>query len=155
MVSLDIYGIKNDIHPSNKQGFGTRLAQTALGMVYGQDIPWQSPEYDRISVEGNALTVHFRHTGTGIKSTFADSETGKDVREFLLAGSDKVFHPATAVITSENTVVVTSDQVQEPQAVRYAWRKSPHVDLVGDGNLPVSPFRSDDWELWPIDSANH
>ena len=145
MVALDIYGEKPDIHPSNKEGYGTRLAQTVLGAVYGHDVPWRSPAYERAEFNGNTVTVHFKHSGAGLRSRTGDTS----VRDVLLAGADRVFHPATATITGPTTITVTSDAVSNPVAVRYAWRQSPFVDIIGDGDLPASPFRSDDWELFP------
>jgi|GEM_PF-1584334 len=146
MVSLDIFGEKPDIHPSNKQGYGTRLAQTVLGMVYEKDVPWRSPEFTSVRYEDGTALLRFDHVGGGLRNLNGD----ESLREFQLAGKDQVFHPAEARITAPNEVTLSSDAVAQPVAVRYAWNQAPHTDLVGEGNLPVSPFRSDDWELFPL-----
>jgi sialate O-acetylesterase len=61
-----------------------------------------------------------------------------------VAGEDKVFHPATATVEGD-TVVVTSDQVSKPVAVRYGWKNFPVANLANKAGLPASPFRTDDW----------
>ena len=63
---------------------------------------------------------------------------------YLVAGEDKVFHPATATIEGD-TVVVTSDKVSKPVAVRYGWKNLPLANLANKAGLPASPFRTDDW----------
>lgn len=145
MVSYDIYG--RGIHPASKEAYGSRLAVTVLGMVYGKDVPWCSPEFEKAEPEGREMRLSFAHGGNGLKIRTGDGET---LNGFTIAGPDGVFHPASAEIHGQDSVKVRSDQVADPVAVRYAWARSPVANLVGDGNLPVSPFRSDDWELYPL-----
>ena len=63
---------------------------------------------------------------------------------FTVAGDDKVFRPTTASI-EDDTVVVSSEQVSKPVAVRYGWKNFPVANLANMAGLPASPFRSDDW----------
>lgn len=144
MVSYDIYG--RGIHPSSKEAYGERLALTVLGMVYGHDVAWRSPEYQGIQVADDALVVQFAYVGAGLRPR-GDEAT---LTGFTVAGEDGVFHPAEASVIAADQVQVRSAAVTNPVAVRYAWGNNPVANLVGDGDLPVSPFRSDDWELYPV-----
>jgi sialate O-acetylesterase len=66
------------------------------------------------------------------------------VREFSMAGSDRQFHWASAVIEGDS-VLVSSPEVAAPVAVRYGWADSPECNLFNLEGLPASPFRTDDW----------
>jgi len=69
---------------------------------------------------------------------------GEPLKGFAVAGADKKFVWAEAKIEGE-TVVVGSDQVAEPVAVRYAWADNPVCNLYNKEMLPASPFRTDEW----------
>jgi sialate O-acetylesterase len=90
------------------------------------------------TVEGKAIRVHFTHAGDEL------SARGGDVTSLEVAGVDKVFHPATAVIETD-TLLVSSPDVPAPVAVRYAFMNAPQANLYGDSGLPAAPFRSDNW----------
>jgi len=143
VVTYDIYS--RGIHPAKKQEYGIRLARAVLGKIYGKDLDWVHAKYDRIEVQGERLLIHFKDAGSGLKTT-----DDKPPRDFTLAGKDRVFFPATATVVDEDTIALSSAEVPNPVAVRYAWQNSPATNLVGDGGLPISPFRSDDWELYPV-----
>jgi sialate O-acetylesterase len=132
-------GEATDIHPKNKQDVGKRLALLARHVAYGQNgFVWSSPLFRQATREGNAMRVWFDHTGTGLKTRGAGP-----VKGFVIAGADGNFVPAEAKIEGA-TVVVSSSQVPEPQAVRYAWDYNPDANLVNSAGLPASLFRSDD-----------
>jgi len=139
-VTMDIGNVK-DIHPKNKHELGKRLALWALAKDYGKDnIVYSGPLYKSMKVEADKIRISFDHTGSGL--TANDS---KELTWFTIAGNDKVFHPATAVIDAD-TVVVSSEQVKEPAAVRFAWEQSALPNLSNKDALPASPFRTDKWE---------
>lgn len=69
---------------------------------------------------------------------------------FQIAGPDKHFVDAAAVIDGD-TVVVSSDQVPNPVAVRYGWRDDALLNLFNKENLPAFPFRTDDWPAIPAE----
>lgn len=142
MVSFDIYS--KGIHPAAKEAYGIRLAKMALGMVYEKDFVWRSPEFSNANVEEGRMVVSFSSVGEGLRAKQGE------ITGFTLAGEDGVFHPAKAEIAGKDKIVVMSGNVLAPVAVRYAWSKSPKANLVGDDDWPVSPFRSDDWELYPV-----
>ncbi len=135
-VTIDI-GEAHDIHPKNKQDVGLRLALAARALVYGEKIVHSGPIFRQLTREGSRLRVWFDHVGGGLRARGA-------LKEFLVAGADRVFHPAQAAIEGD-TVLVWSDEVKEPVAVRYAWANFPEATLFNAEGLPASPFRSDDW----------
>ena len=136
-VTLDIGNPKN-IHPANKLDVGKRLAAWALAKEYGKKVIYSGPLYQRIKVEKNRIRIDFKYCGSGLMAA------PSDLRGFEIAGVDRQFHPAEAVIRG-NQVVVQSNNVKEPVAVRYAWSNTPTATLFNKEGLPASSFRSDDW----------
>lgn len=137
-VSIDI-GDAADIHPKNKQDVGWRLAQWALGATYGKAVVISGPLYKGMKVVGSTVVCEFEHVGGGLVARAGD------LKQFAIAGQDRVFVWADAKIEG-NTVVVSSAEVAEPTAVRYAWANNPEgCNLYNQEGLPASPFRTDDW----------
>src|SRR5690606_14760153 len=135
--AIDI-GDVADIHPKNKQDVGKRLALAARHLVYGEAVVHSGPAFTGASFDGGAATLAFDVDGLAVRGDGV-------LQGFRLAGADRVFHPASATI-EDDRVVVRSDAVQAPVAVRYAWQDAPvDANLVGASGLPASPFRSDDW----------
>lgn len=138
-VTID-NGDSLDIHPRNKKLVGERLSRWALKNQYDKkDTIASGPLYTSMQIENSKIRIHFDYAA-GLYS--------KDgaLKEFTIAGSDGVFVPAKAIIES-NTVLVWSDAVQVPAAVRYAWRNIPFPNLYNKADLPASPFRTDNWKL--------
>ena len=136
-VTIDI-GDANRIHPQNKQETGRRLALIARAKTYAENIPYSGPIYKTKVINGNKIELEFTHTDHGLLSK------GDTLKGFTIAGSEKKFYPARAII-SGNKVIVNSDDVPNPVAVRYAWANNPSCNLYNGANLPASPFRTDDW----------
>ncbi|HEY8896959.1 MAG TPA: sialate O-acetylesterase, partial [Niastella sp.] len=136
---IDI-GEANDIHPKNKQEVGRRLALIANKQVYKQNGVASGPMYTNFQKAGNRIRINFTNTGSGLAT-----KDGKEVTGFAIAGKDKQFHWAKAIIEGDH-VIVYSDQVAEPEGVRYAWADNPECNLVNSENLPAIPFRTDDWK---------
>jgi sialate O-acetylesterase len=138
-VTLDI-GERLTIHPPQKEQVGQRLAYLALAKTYGMEgFGYHSPKYDSFTVKGSTVVVKFKNAFNGLTSFL------KDMTTFEVSGADKHFYPAKAVIKG-STVEVSSDQVKEPVAVRYAFKDFVAGDLFGTDGLPVSSFRTDDWD---------
>ncbi|UPK67387.1 sialate O-acetylesterase [Chitinophaga filiformis] len=137
--AIDI-GEANDIHPKNKQEVGRRLALVANKMVYKQEGITSGPVYKHYRKEGNRIRLSFINTGAGFST-----KDGKEVSGFAVAGEDKQFYWAKADIEG-NEVVVYSDKVAAPVAVRYAWADNPECNLVNSAGLPAVPFRTDEWK---------
>lgn len=137
-VLIDI-GEAGDIHPKNKPEAGRRLALNALALTYGQHIPYSGPMYSTYRIEDGSIRLYFSHTDGGLVA-----EGGKSLEGFYIAGADRVFHKADAVIEG-NTVVVSSPEVGFPVSVRYGWANNPVCNLYNGAGLPASPFRTDRW----------
>ena len=139
-VTTDV-GNPKDIHPTNKQDVGHRLATNALKLDYGQNIPYSSPLYESVAFDGPRATVTFKYVTSGL---LAKDKYGY-LKGFEIAGEDKVFHYAKAEING-NRVIVSSPDVPKPVAVRYAWADAPDdANLYSAEGIPVSPFRTDAW----------
>lgn len=138
-VAIDI-GTSKDIHPRNKQEVGRRLALLARAQVYGEGVDCFGPVYRDFAIEGGAIRVRFEHAQIGLVTH------GPKLQGFSIAGADKVFHPATARIV-KNAVMVSSDAVKHPIAVRYGWANDPQPapTLYNGAGLPAPPFRTDAW----------
>jgi sialate O-acetylesterase len=133
-----------DIHPRNKQLVGKRLSLWALHNDYGKkNIIVSGPLYTSMKVDGNKIRISFDYN-KGLTAT------NGDLKEFTIAGDDQVFVPANAVIEG-NTVVVWSDNIKKPVAVRFAWKNVPKPNLFNGAGLPASPFRTDNWKLFTQD----
>lgn len=137
-VTIDV-GDPQDLHPHRKAEVGDRLALWALGTAYHAPIVYSGPLYESMLVEENKIRIRFARSGSGLAA-----KGGAQLQGFAIAGKDRRFHWATATIGG-NTVVVSSPEVPEPVAVRYAWADSPDCNLINADGLPASPFRTDDW----------
>jgi sialate O-acetylesterase len=141
VVSTDI-GNANDIHPTNKQDVGKRLAFSALKTTYNQLLTVISPLYKDVKFEGNKAIINFENIGSGLK---VNDKYGY-LKGFEMAGEDKKFYYAQAQIV-DNKVIVSHANVAKPVAVRYAWTDAPvDANLFNQEGLPASPFRTDSWE---------
>jgi sialate O-acetylesterase len=136
---MDI-GEKDCIHPSHKQTGANRLAMLALEQTYGmKGISAESPVFKEMKVEGNFVELTFDHAPNGLTSF------GKELSCFEVAGKNRRFFPAKAYIGGDG-VKVFSPSVTEPVAVRYAFQDFVVGDLFGTNGIPVSSFRTDDWD---------
>ncbi|MCH2367939.1 MAG: chitobiase/beta-hexosaminidase C-terminal domain-containing protein, partial [Planctomycetes bacterium] len=133
-VITDIGNLR-DIHPRNKQEVGRRLALVALAKDYGRDIVYSGPVYKGMKVEGSKVRISFDHTGSGLAS-----RDGKPLSRFEIAG-EGAFVAASAVIDGK-TVVVSSDKVKAPSAVRFGWHQLAEPNLQNPEGLQACPFRS-------------
>jgi sialate O-acetylesterase len=136
-VTIDI-GDPNDVHPANKRDVGLRLSLAAQKIAYGRDVVWSGPICDSVKFEGSRAIVSFKHPGGGLVAR------GPALTGFALAGDDRRFVWAEARIEGP-TVIVSSPDVPQPVALRYAWADNPECNLYNREGLPASPFRTDDW----------
>ncbi len=139
VVTTDIGNVR-DIHPRNKQDVGLRLALWALAETYGKDdIVYSGPLFKGGDIEGDKIRIRFDHVGSGLVAR--DDEP---LSWFQIAGEDKQFVDAVAVVDGD-TVVVSSDEVETPVAVRFGWNQIAEPNLMNKEGLPASPFRTDSW----------
>lgn len=141
-VTTDI-GNAKDIHPTNKQDVGKRLAAIALNNVYGKKMVYSGPIFKSQEIKGNQIVLSFDNIGTGLSTT----DPNGILKGFEIAGADKIFYPAKAII-KDNKVIVSCDKIQNPVAVHYGWADDDtEINLFNKEKFPASPFRTDDWEM--------
>ncbi len=137
-VTMDIGNVA-DIHPRNKQDVGKRLGLAARAVAYGEDCVYSGPIYKSMEISEDKAVVHFNHTDGGL--TAVDGP----LRTFEIAAEPGKFVPAMAEIDGD-TVIVHSNEITNPIAVRFAWKDDALPNLFNAAHLPASPFRTDDWE---------
>ena len=136
MAVLADCGDSLDSHPALKQPVGHRLALGAKAIAYGQQITYSGPIYKSMKVVGNTIEVEFDFIGKGLEAR--DGE----LRDFEIAGADKKYVPAKAVIKGDK-VIVSAIGIEHPTAVRMGWFNYPHINLFNKDGLPASSFRSE------------
>ncbi len=148
VVTIDL--LNNDIHPPNKIDVGERLAAWALAKDYGRDVPFSGPLFERVEFSNDRAVVHFRYADNGLmvavkSGTSQPKRTSETtLSHFELADKSGQWFPAQAEI-SGRTLVVRSNNVVHPAAVRYGYEVDPqHCHLYNTEGLPASPFCSDD-----------
>jgi sialate O-acetylesterase len=134
-VTADI-GNETDIHPTQKEPVGGRLALAARAIAYGEKLEYSGPVYDSVKVKGGQVILSFKHVGGGLVAK------GGELKGFTIAGADGNFVPATAKIDGTK-VIVTNPSVASPVSVRYGWANTPDVNLFNQEGLPATPFRTD------------
>ena len=135
-------GEGKDIHPKNKHDVAARLVRWALAKDYGIQIKYRSPEFKSLAIQGNKAIVTLDLFGSALRA-FDVAEA----RGFAVCGEDKVWHWATGKVIAPDKVELTSDKVAKPVHVRYAWADNPVCNLFSSEGLPVTPFRTDNFEM--------
>lgn len=143
IVTTDLAGNARDIHPTNKRDVGLRLAHLALRDAYGLPGPEaRSPEFAGMRhVADGRIELTFRHVGRKLRT-----RDGRNPTHFRVAGADQVFKPASARLAGDK-IVVWSKEVTKPVAVRFAWHETAVSNVVNSSDLPMAPFRTDDWPV--------
>ena len=138
VVAIDI-GEWNDIHPLNKEDVGKRLALAAENIAYGEkNIVYSGPVYQSMQIDGNKVSITFTNIGSGLMA-----KGNTELKYFSIAGANKKFFWAKAKI-EDNKVIVWSDVITHPVAVRYAWADNPEgANLYNKEGLPASPFEAE------------
>ena len=136
-VITDI-GEWNDIHPLNKEDVGKRLALAAEKIAYKENIVYSGPLYQSMKIDADKIIISFTNIGSSLIAKDGD------LKYFSIAGADKNFVWAKAIIKN-NKVIVWNDIIKNPVAVRYAWADNPEgANLYNKEDLPASPFRTDE-----------
>lgn len=134
-VAIDV-GDARDVHSKDKEEVGERLALVALARHYGKNIPYSGPRFASVEKRSGTLELSFTHTDGGL------AVKGGKVEEFSVCGEDRKWHWADAKIVGES-VVVSSSEVPNPVAARYAWQANPKATLFNGAGLPAVPFQTD------------
>lgn len=138
VVTLDI-GNPVNIHPSNKQDVGKRLADWALAKTYNKNVPYSGPLYKSMKVEKDKIVISFDHCDELVV------KQSEDNNNFLIAGTDSVFKNAEVKIDNDQ-LILFNPEIKNPIAVRYAWSNTATATLFNKEGLPASSFRTDNWE---------
>ena len=139
MATIIDIGDAADIHPRNKKEVGDRLWLAARNAAYGENLVYSGPMYAGHTIQENKVTLRFTHTAGGLETSDGQAPIG-----FAIAGADSVFHWADATISGDR-IILTSPEVDEPIAIRYAWADNPATNLYNSEGLPAVPFRTDKW----------
>jgi sialate O-acetylesterase len=142
VLTMDVGEAKN-LHPVNKKPVGERLARTALNRNYNYlDLAYQGPHFESVQFQNSEAVVYFEPetVESGLKTN-----DGESPQFFELAGEDQKFYPANARIDRDQ-IIVTSNKVEKPVAIRYAFTNYPVTNLENGEELPAVPFRSDNWD---------
>jgi lysophospholipase L1-like esterase len=159
MAVLIDTGESKDIHPQSKDIAGERLARIALARTYGKAIPFSGPIYNSMKVEGSRIRISLQHLEGGLlageippeypvmrrrgeTAPLERNSPNSELEGFAICGADRDWVWAEAKIDGD-TVLVWSDKVIAPVAVRYAWAENPTCNLYNQADLPASPFRTD------------
>ena len=147
IVTTDLYNwsAPGNIHPNKKEEVGRRLALWALHDCYGKkELDPSGPNYREMKIEGDKVRLFFDHTAGGLICP-GGSPASRHLKGFMVAGEDRQFHNAIAVVEGE-TVVVWANGVHEPRTVRYGWDCFIEFSFYNLAGLPASPFRTDHWK---------
>jgi sialate O-acetylesterase len=137
-ITLDL-GDATSIHPPKKKEVADRLLMNALNQTYEMKaIKHLSPRFESQEIKENGILLKFKNIELGLYAF----DTLKD---FEIAGEDKVFYPANAKIIDKKNILVSNEKVPNPVAVRYAWRNFVEASLFDNSLLPISSFRTDNW----------
>ena len=138
VVTMDI-GNPLNIHPSNKEGVGSRLARLALAGTYHRQIASSGPILNHTSIKGGNVVLQMSSVGKGLRLVLRDGDNG-----FRIAGADGEFHKANVKVERDR-LVISSEEVSTPLAVRYGFTNTSEATLFNSDGLPASSFRTDDW----------
>lgn len=147
VVTTDV-GLQHDIHPTDKEPVGERLALAARRTIYKQaSVAAFGPTFRNVKINKNKAIVTFDNAGDGLIA-HGGMASGQPVSEkelvgFMIAGADGKFVPAYVEIVGKNTVAVSSPDVPSPVAVRFGFENFPVLNLWNKNGLPAAPFRTD------------
>jgi len=165
-ITIDL-GEAGDLHFRDKKTIGDRLFLIAAAKHYGERVPCSGPVYDSMAIEGGKARVKFRDADGGLVARTVPAtynvktllgETAPLIRNrpnselegFAICGEDHKWFWADTKIDGDS-VLVWSDKVASPVAVRYGWADNPTCNLYNAAGLPAPPFRTDSF---PLTTAN-
>ncbi len=135
-------GEGKDIHPKNKHDVAARLVRWALAKDYGVKIAYRSPEFKSMQIQENKVVVTIDCFGSALRIFDVENPVG-----FAVCGEDRVWHWAKGTLKASDKIELSSEAVAKPIAVRYAWANNPVCNVTSSEGLPLTPFRTDDFEM--------
>lgn len=141
MVATTDIGAIYTIHPPDKKTISKRFLYLAYAKCYGyKGFEYSGPIYKAMEIQDGSIAITFDHAPYGVSSH------GEPLSGFEIAGEDKIFHPAEATLKVKSIVVVSSNKVPKPIAVRYCYKNYAHGNLYNNYNIVAPPFRTDNWD---------
>ena len=140
-VIIDL-GEGKDIHPKNKHDVAARLVRWALAKDYGIKIPYRSPEFKSMELQGGKVRLSFDCFGSQLRIFDVEEALG-----FAVCGEDRVWHWAKGRLIDPHSIELSCEAVSKPMAVRYAWANNPVCNVTSSEGLPLTPFRTDTFEM--------
>lgn len=143
MAVINDIGNLRDIHPKNKQDVGKRLALWALAKDYGKDVLYSGPQFKSMTVDGDKIRVSFSHVGEGL-----ESRDGKELSWFEVGDAERIVAAKATIVPpakqgqAADTVLVWSDEIKTPAAVRFGWNQLAEPNLQNSEGLPAGTFRT-------------
>ena len=138
IITTDLVDNLEDIHPTYKWEIGKRLAWLALDRTYHVKHVSEGPRIDVVSFNNHQARVNFVNPELGLVV-----HDGSKIIGFELAGADGRFYPATGIVKKKKYVVVSSSEVPDPVALRFAWKEDAEPNLFNKAGLPAEPYRTD------------
>ena len=142
MISIpDLIDSVSDAHPGNKKNVGYRLANYAMAETYGHAVDaYRNPTYKSMRIQKNKIEIEVDFLLTFL------TQKGDNLKGFLIAGEDKIWLPAEGIIKN-NKIIVWNKNIAAPIAVRYCFDNATLGNVISAENLPLIPFRTDDWPI--------
>lgn len=137
IITTDLVDNLDDIHPTYKWEIGKRLAWLALDRTYHVKQVSEGPRIDKVKFKDHRARVHFVNPKSGL--VVHDSSR---IRGFELAGTDGRFYPATGIVKKNKYVLVSSPEVPDPVALRFAWKEDAEPNLFDTAGLPAEPYQT-------------
>lgn len=144
VVITDLVDNVKDQHPKDKLNVGLRLANLALVENYKKNIPapvYKNPKYRKMEVNKGKINLYFDNAPNGFIVKGQGTPT-----EFLIAGNDQIFLPADVKLEKDK-IIVSNKQINDPVAVRFSFSNTGMSNVMNKENLPIIPFRTDNWEV--------
>ena len=137
IITTDLADNLEDIHPTYKWEIGKRLAWLALDHTYHVKQVSEGPRIGAVSFKNHQARVDFVNAKSGLVV-----HDGSKVTGFELAGADGKFYPAIGVVKKGQYVQVSAPEVQDPKALRFAWKEDSQPNLFNKAGLPAEPYQT-------------
>ena len=146
VVTLGL-GDKADIHPTNKQDVGKRIANVYLGLIGETDANTLGHSPTKATRRWRKTIVEFDAPEGGFVTRSDDHPIAFELCEGTPSGRDEAPGKDDALECAYanakmdgNNVILTSKKVRRPTHVRYCWAMAPTCNLFTEDGLPVGPF---------------
>jgi sialate O-acetylesterase len=134
--AIDV-GEIDDIHPTDKQSVGERLAWSVRATLFGEKLEYRGPVFENAKLGEPVLRLRFKHA-EGLKTRDGGPLVGFAVR----GNQEEAWVWAEATIENED-VVLSHPEKKSIEQIRYAWANNPIGNLVNSAGLPADPFRTE------------